>query len=360
MATITPRKNKTGNVSFQAKVRLKGNPPTSATFSRLTDAKIWVQKTETLIREGRYFTSSEARKRSVAELIDRYIKDVLPGKKDKVSPKRQLGWWKARIGHLMLADVTPAVVSEARDALVREPTNWENAKRKGTSPRSPATVNRYLAAISIAFSMGVREWQWMEFNPVSRISKAKEPRGRVRYLEDDERERFLEACRQSQQSLLYPAVVLSLATGARQGEILSLQWKDVDFKGGMIVFHETKNDERRSISLAGHALKTIKDLRKNIPTVFPWVFPGRGGTKPIDLRVSFIKALKEARIENFRWHDLRHCTASYLAMNGATLPEIAAVLGHKQLDMVRRYSHISPQHTAGVVARMNEEIFGGE
>ena len=69
--------------------------------------------------------------------------------------------------------------------------------------------------------------------------------------------------------------------------------------------------------------------------------------------------MNEAGIEDFRWHDLRHCTASYLAMNGATLPEIAAVLGHKQLDMVRRYAHLSPQHTAGVVARMNEKIFGG-
>ena len=75
------------------------------------------------------------------------------------------------------------------------------------------------------------------------------------------------------------------------------------------------------------------------------------------MRTPFEKALKEAGIEDFRWHDLRHCTASYLAMNGATLPEIAAVLGHKQLDMVRRYAHLSPQHTAGVVARMNEQIF---
>ena len=72
-----------------------------------------------------------------------------------------------------------------------------------------------------------------------------------------------------------------------------------------------------------------------------------------------MKALSEAGTEGFRWHDLRHFTASNLAMNGATLAEIAAVLGHKQLDMVRRYAHISPQHTAGVVTRMNEKLFGG-
>lgn len=198
----------------------------------------------------------------------------------------------------------------------------------------------------------------MEFNPVSRIKKSKEPRGRIRYLDDEERERFLKACLNNKNHLLYPAVMLSLASGGRQAEILSLQWKDVDLTLGMITLHETKNDEIRSVPLTGHALNSIKELRQNHPTVFPWVFPGRGGKKPIDLRTPFVKALDEASIDDFRWHDLRHCTASYLAMNGATLAEIAAVLGHKQLDMVRRYAHISPQHTAGVIKRMNEKIFG--
>jgi len=360
MATFTLRKAQNGQVTYQAKVRLKGYSTTTATFTRLTDARIWASKTETQIREVRYFTSTEAQKRTVAELVVKYLADVLPAKKDTVAPKRQLEWWKSRIGHLMLADVTPAVLSEARDALLREPTDWSRSKRKGFTPRSPATVNRYMAAISHAFTVAVREWQWMEFNPMSRISKSKEPRGRVRYLEDDERERFLKSCLESSQPLLYAAVVLSLATGARQGEILFLQWKDVDLNRGVITLHETKNDERRSVPLTGHALETIKELRRNHPTVFQWVFPGQGGRKPIDLRTPFIKAMREAEIEDFRWHDLRHCTASYLAMNGATLVEIAAVLGHKTLEMVRRYAHLSPQHTAGVVTRMNEKIFGGQ
>ena len=123
MATITPRKAQDGQVTHQVKVRLKGHPATSATFSRLTDARIWASKTETEIRDGRYFTSTEAQKRTVAELVVKYLADVLPAKKDTAAPKRQLEWWKSRIGHLMLADVTPAVLSEARDALLREPTD---------------------------------------------------------------------------------------------------------------------------------------------------------------------------------------------------------------------------------------------
>ena len=77
----------------------------------------------------------------------------------------------------------------------------------------------------------------------------------------------------------------------------------------------------------------------------------------MDVRTSWEYALRGADIENFRWHDLRHSTASYLAMNGASLAEIAEVLGHKTLQMVKRYAHLSEQHTAGVVASMNEKIF---
>ena len=74
-------------------------------------------------------------------------------------------------------------------------------------------------------------------------------------------------------------------------------------------------------------------------------------------KIKVVKAVKEAKIEDFKFHDLRHCAASYLAMNGATLVEIAQILGHKTLQMVKRYSHLTEQHTAKVVAKMNKEIF---
>ena len=80
--------------------------------------------------------------------------------------------------------------------------------------------------------------------------------------------------------------------------------------------------------------------------------------KPIEIRKSWLNALEKAGIEDFRFHDLRHSTASYLAMNGATLAEIAEVLGHKTLAMVKRYSHLSEAHTAGVLERMNQKFLG--
>jgi len=90
------------------------------------------------------------------------------------------------------------------------------------------------------------------------------------------------------------------------------------------------------------------------------VFPSKDFKKPIDLRTPFENALKRAEIEDFKFHDLRHSCASYLAMNGASLAEIAEILGHKTLQMVKRYAHLSDAHTSKVVASMNDRIFSGE
>ena len=156
------------------------------------------------------------------------------------------------------------------------------------------------------------------------------------------------------------AVVLALATGARRGEILGLRWKDVDFKRNRIVLEHTKNHERRALPLSRHALAVLDTLKRSpvrrIDTDL--VFPKDGSDKPADLRYHWRRALEQAGITDFRFHDLRHSAASYLAMDGASLAEIAEVLGHKTLAMVKRYSHLSEQHTRGVVERMNLRIFG--
>jgi len=134
---------------------------------------------------------------------------------------------------------------------------------------------------------------------------------------------------------------------------------DVDLEKQFIILHETKNGERRNVPIAGHALELLKALKKVRKADTPLLFPGNGTQKPTTLRRHWKLALTKAGIENFRFHDLRHCTASYLAMNGATTVDIAGVLGHKTLSMVKRYSHLSEQHTSKVVTAMNEKIFGG-
>ena len=354
MATIEKRTTNSAT-SYRAKVRLKGYPTQSATFARLTDAKKWVQDTESAIREGRHFKTSESKKHTIKELVERYIKEILPQKpKSTIDQKTQLGWWKNSIGSFSLADVTPALIIEYRSKLA-----LEKSERKGAK-RSNATVNRYCSVLSHAFTIAVKEWNWMQENPMMKIKKLKEPRGRVRFLNDEERERLLEACQESSSPFLYILVVLGISTGARKMEIRSLEWKDVDLNRGMIILHDTKNGERRSLPLVGIAKDLMKAHYKNRNKNTELVFPAKNLQTPIDIRTPFETALQKAEIEDFKWHDLRHSCASYLAMNGATLAEIAGVLGHKTLSMVKRYSHISDAHTAGVVERMNSKIFGAK
>lgn len=348
MATIQQRSSGDGETSWHVRVRLKGYPTQTATFARKTDAKRWAQHTEAAIREGRYFKTPEARRRTLAELIDRYLEQVLPVKRRRADAKertRALNDWKAELGAYLLAEVTPARIIEVRDQL----------RAKGAAP---ATVNRRLAALSHAFTVAVREWQWLDANPVGNVSRLPEPPGRTRFLSDEERPRLLKACQASQQRALYPIVVLALATGMRRGEILGLTWEDVDTARRTIHLKRTKNGDRRLVPLTGHALAVMQEYAKVRRLDSPRVFPGTNPDKPLDFWDAWAFALKRAKITNFRFHDLRHSAASYLAMSGCTPVEIAAVLGHRTLEMVKRYAHVADAHTAAVVERMNGQIFG--
>lgn len=354
MANIEKRTTQDNQINYRVKVRLKGYPVQSATFERLTDARKWAQQTEAAIREGRHFKTNEARKHTLGEAIERYLQSVMPNKpKSMRSQVTQIKWWKEYLGAYSLADITPALIVQYRDKLAEgDLVKGERVKR------SAGTVNRYLAILSHVYTVAMNEWQWVQDNPLKKISKMKEPRGRVRFLSDDERARLLDECRKSVSPYLYVIVVLALSTGARKMELLSLQWRDIDLERGLIVLHETKNDDRRSLVLAGHALVLMKEHSKIRRLDTDLVFPGIKGDRPFDITSAWEWAVKRAEIIDFRFHDLRHSASSYLAMNGASLAEIAEVLGHKTLQMVKRYSHLSDAHTSKVVARMNEKIFG--
>ncbi|MGD0465913.1 MAG: site-specific integrase [Gammaproteobacteria bacterium] len=352
MASIESRGSKDQKVTYRAKVRLKGFPLQTASFRRLTDAKRWVQQTESAIREGRHFKTSAAKKHTLSEAIDAYVLIILPRKpKSEHDQFTQLQWWKKAIGSHSLADVTPQLIVKHRDQLAKEITV------RGQQ-RSTATVNRYLAVLSHLFTMAVKEWGWLESNPLLKVSKLKETRGRVRFLSDNEREHLLKICQQSDSHYLYLIVVLCLSTGARKMEILGLRWENVDLNRAVITLHETKNGERRLLPLTGHALKLMKQHAKVKAVSTSLVFPSKNLKKPIDIRTPWETVVRRAGIADFRFHDLRHSAASYLAMSGASPTEIASILGHKTLQMVKRYAHLSEAHTSKVVARMNEKIFG--
>lgn len=345
MASIRKRTNSKCESSYFVEIRLKGFPPQRASFTRLTDAKKWAGNTEAAIRDGRYFKTTEARKHTLADAIDRYSENVLPRKKDRRKQSQQLTWWRDAIGAYTLADVTPALLGEARDKLAKT--------------RGPATTVRYLAALSHVLTLATKEWGWVEENPMRKVSKPTEPRGRVRFLSDEEQQALLAACKESSYPHLHAIVVLALATGMRQSEILGLRWPDVDLQQGRITLLETKNGSIRVVPLVGPALALLKAHAKVRRLDTDLLFPGRNPQKPVFVRAPWQAAVKAAGLSNFRFHDLRHSAASYMLMSGASLGEIAELLGHRTLQMVQRYSHLAEPHAAKVAQRMADKFLGG-
>lgn len=364
MANIEKRTTPEGATSYRVKIRLKGHPTESATFERLTDAKRWATQTEAAIREGRYFKTPEGKRRTLNDAIARYRRELLPNLKDSKNRGRLLAWWEENAGFLMLADLTPAKITEYLDQIKSEPIP-SRAKKTNPEPRyrTPATVNRYKTALSPVLTACTMGWGWLESNPAERVQSGQESRGRVRFLSNDERAALLHACDEATDTPeLKVIVLLAITTGARRGEIIGLRWRDVDMARKSITLHDTKNGETRAVPLVGVALDAIREWGKVRPLAADaLVFPGRSAktkNKPLIFETQWQTALKRAGIEGFRFHDLRHTAASYLAMNGAGLREIADILGHKTLAMVQRYSHLTQDHKIATVERMAAAMFG--
>ena len=267
MAYIQERKTADGKTHFRVQIRLKRFPKEMATFDRKTDAKLWAQQTESAMKEGRYFKTSESKKHTVGELVDRYIENVIPTKpKNAPACTAQLKWWKEQLGYCVLSDLTPALIAEHRDKLLKGLTP------KGTI-RSPSTVVRYLAALSHALTIAMKEWGWINDSPMSKVTKPKEPKGRTRFLSDTEKEALLKACQESSNPYLYTAFVLSVSTGMRLSEQMNLKLENINFFKGSITLHETKNGEQGLVPLRGLALDLLQKhketLGKDIGLIFP-------------------------------------------------------------------------------------------
>lgn len=369
MANIRKRFTKAGNSYFTVQIRLKGHPSETASFDRLTDAKKWAQQTEVAIKEGRYFKTAEAKKHTLADAITRYSSEILPNRyttAEQANRRPILKWWSDRIGAHLMSDLTTGMFADCRNALTQEGCSGK--------PLAPATVHRYFAIIEEVIKRCVIEWHWLEQSPLrdNRIEMPSLPKGIIRFLNEDELKRLSFSCKNSPNSLLYPAFILAVSTGMRQAETMNLYWDIpnnppdevawgvVNLNENCVILHETKNGDRRRLPLTGIALTELKNLyeRRRLDTLLLFPSPIHP-QQPIDLRKSWRNALNEANIQNFRWHDLRHTAASYLAMDGASMTDISAVLGHRTLQMVKRYSHLSDGHVSNVVASMNEKIFGG-
>lgn len=340
MASI--RKLKSGK--YHVEIRIKGHAPLRATFDRLTDAKVWAKKTESDIQLGKHL-NLKAKKYTLNMLIDKYLIEELPKRNSDIKKfKMQLEWWRNEIGAYYLSAISPEMLSNCKNKLLTEPTT---KPQKGRLNRSPATVNRYMACISIVFSKAVKEWGLLDKNPMSFISKEKESRGRIRFLSNEEQEKLLNACKEISEDL-FLFVLIAITSGARYSEILHLKWQDIDFKNSQFHFIETKNNESRGVPMVSVVADKLKEKNKVRNLKSDYIFSTPNG-KLKYMRGQFYNAIEKTNIKDFHFHDLRHTAASYLAMNGASLLEIAEILGHKTLAMVKRYSHLTVKHTAKLI-----------
>lgn len=348
MATIEKRIGK-GGTTWRVRVRRQGGPPLTKSFERKVDAETWARSIEHKIDSGEQVATSEARKRTVADAIDRYLQVTLPRAKHRKNAREQerlLSVWRETLGDRALVALTPAKIAEARDEFTKR-TN------RADKPITGATVNRHLTALSAVLSVAVKEYGWIPKNPVANVTRLADSKGRERFLSEAERQALLAACDASECAALGPLVRLALATGARKSELVGLDWANVNLERRTVRFVDTKNGDNRTVPLAQTAVDVLKAWKKGRLPV--------GGVFPLSID-QIDKPWREARaaagLGDFRFHDLRHSAASYLAMSGASLMDIAAILGHKTLAMVKRYSHLSEQHTTAAVDRMAEKFLG--
>ena len=333
---------------YRVFIRKKGMPAVTEIFNTKKLAQDFAARIEGDREALRAYGNNAVRSMTLGELIDRFIAQY---HKPDTGILYHLRWWKAHYGDRRLVEMDRATVKQALAEVAKGRARHGNGKGRSKAldkPRSPATVNRYKAALSSLFEFGKDEID-LASNPCREIKARPEDNARIRFLSEEERQRLLMACRMSQWKPLYLLVSLAITTGARLGELLQLKWSDIDLKSRRAYVAKTKNGQPRVLPLTNHVVDELMRFRAIGDTL---VFPNR------NFRPYWKKALEKAGITDFRFHDLRHTAASILAMNGASLIEIGAVLGHKTAAMTQRYSHLCIDHKQALIDNVMGDVLG--
>jgi integrase len=288
------------------------------------------------VQERRFFPE-QIRRRDV--LLSKVIDDHLDRAKSTLRHfyhyRRYGRYWKDALGTKALREILPADIERYV------------AERIGQV--KPATVNRELAFLKRVFNVAIANQQ-AETNPVRQVKLFRENNQRVRFLSDDEEQKLREGIGEEQ----WPLVAFALHTGLRQSEQFGLRWQDVDFATGIITIERSKHGGAHRLPMNDHVRDLLRSRESRLKSRY--VFPSQTGESAIDVhnymsRV-FGPALAKAKVENFRWHDLRHTFASRLVMAGVDLRTVQELLGHKTITMTLRYSHLSPAHQLDAVQRL--------
>jgi integrase len=321
---------------------------------------------------------SKRRKEAKAHSLESYLDEVYS---PWISQHRKTGAYQARRIRVAFEEFLGKKLGEISAWLIEK---WRAGQlKKGVSA---ATCNRNVAALKAALNRAV-EWEILETNPMAKVKLLKEDGGaKVRYLEPAEYARLMkvlddreERIRKDRDSAnrwrqerdysekpdlrampfadhIKPMVLLSLNTGMRQGEVFDLEWNDLDLNAPTPMLtvrgEVAKSSKTRYIPLnevAATALRGWQTQADGKGLVFK--SPQTSGRFD-NCKKAWQQVMKDADIANFRWHDMRHDFASKLVMSGVDLNTVRELLGHSDIKMTLRYSHLAPQHKADAVAKL--------
>ena len=306
---------------WQARVRRQGYPDITKSFQGRQDAERWARSVESDIDRGSYVSLTEAQKTTLADLIQRYMAEVLPSMKGATEDSIRLkAICRRPICKNSIAALTPAKVAEYRDLRLTEV--------------AAGTVVRELAYLSSIINHGRREWGIHANNPVALVRKPTQPKGRERVLTSAERERLLAELQPTGRRNVWmlSVALLALETGMRRSELLALRWGDINLDRRTATLHMTKNGDSRVVPLSTSAAQTLAAMPRSIcGAVFP--------ITACALAANFDKAVARAQLPDLHFHDLRHTAITLMATKLPNLIELAAVSGHKSLKMLQRYYH---------------------
>lgn len=326
MASIRCRNGK-----WQARVRRYGNPDVEKTFRSRQDAEKWARQVESEIDRGFYVDRTDAERTLFADILLRYQQEVVPGKRGNETEA-------IRIRLLMRSTLSRRSMANLNSKAIAA---WRDERLKHVSC---STVNRELNIISAVINTAIKEWGIaLPNNPVALIKRPPSGQERDRRVDPAEEERLLQALDVTprtmdgrfsgpQNTWMKPLVQFALETAMRRGEMLGLRWENVDLLRRTASLRCTKNGEARTVPLSTRAVQVLEALPKSIDgRVFP--------ISPDAVKKAFTRACKRADIKDVVFHTLRHEATSRLAERLPNLVELAAVTGHKDLRMLRRYYH---------------------
>ncbi|MHB8370813.1 MAG: site-specific integrase [Leptospirales bacterium] len=328
--------------AWRAIVTKKGFDRITRTFDSRAEAESWARHIENEMDRGIFVSRKEAENTTLSDALDRYEREVVPAKKGaKQESMRIRLWQRSSLAKRFLASIQGKDIAAYRDARLKD--------------AAPNTVRHELALLSHVFTIAVKEWGMVGLvNPVQQIRAPKMPPGRDRRLLPGELDRILAA---SESSVLPALARFAVETGMRQAEIAGMTWDLVDLKKRTVTLLVTKNGEKRIVPLSPEAVRILSGLVRRLDGKV-W------GVTCHAVSVAWRRAVARARaayekeceekgqkpdpsfLVDLTFHDLRHEATSRFFEKGLNPMQVAAITGHKTLQMLKRYTHLKAEDLA--------------